>query len=214
MTFAFQDALFSSGLRLIEYFHQHDFGQRNPLMLLFMKNCVAEMMNQWEEARLFMGQWSDKAHILTLCNQIPDLKHRGEIDGLYQHFHLLNQGGEAATMLISSLKQGPQGGTSICGSGGSGAASSSKKKKVKKSKTSVVVQASGAAPGTASNANTGAPKKGFCSGFNSSTGCSHGVGCNYTHSNPPRASPDAIKVSQYLARKGLIPSVGFVTNSV
>jgi hypothetical protein len=41
MSFAFQDALFSSGLRLIEYFHQHDFGQRNPLMLLFMKNCVA-----------------------------------------------------------------------------------------------------------------------------------------------------------------------------
>jgi hypothetical protein len=211
MSFAFQDALFSSGLRLIEYFHRCDFGQRNPLMLPFMKVCVAEMMTQWEGARQFMGQWTDKAHILSMCIQIPNLNPREEIDGLYQYYHLKNQGGDAATMLISSLKQGPQGGNSICGSG---AASSSKKKKVKKSKTSVVVQASGAAPGTASNANTGAPKKGFCSGFNSSTGCSHGVGCNYTHSNPPRASPDAIRVSQYLARKGLIPSVGFVTNSV
>ncbi len=180
-------------------------------MLLFMKNCVAEMMTQWEEARLFMGQWSDKAHILTLCNQIPDLKHRGEIDGLYQHFHLLNQGGEAATMLISSLKQGPQGGSSICGSGGSGG---KKTKKVKKSKTSAANAAS-----TASNANAGAAATAgsttkCCLFYNSTSGCKYSARkCNLSHRNPLRASAEAVGMSQSFVRKGMTPSADFVTNS-
>jgi hypothetical protein len=205
MSYAFQNALFLSGIRLIDYFHQRDFGQRNPLMLQFMKSCVAEMMSQWDNARLFMMQWSDdKSHILTLCDQIPDLSPRGEIDNLYQYFHLKNQGGDTASTLISSLKLGPQGGASLFDGG-----ASAKKKKGEKKKISA------ATPNAASVvvANVGTlQSKLFCRGFNSSDGCKIS-NCRYIHKNPPRASPEAIKMSQNFTLYGRTPSVGFVTNS-
>ncbi len=52
----------------------------------------------------------------------------------------------------------------------------------------------------------------YCRDFNSSDGCKYGS-CKYIHKNPKRASPEAIKMSQYFTLNGRTPSVGFATNS-
>ena len=183
-------------------------------MSQFMKACVAEMMSQWDNARRFMTEWSDKSHILSMCDQIPDLRPRGEIDNLYQYFHLKNQGGDAASNLISSLKQGPQGGSGMFDGGASSNDDGKKKKngKNKKPSTNAIVAAN-AANAVVANVLGTPQSKPCCRGFNSTVGCKFSKKCRYSHKNPLRASSEAIQMSQYFTLNGRTPSVGFVTNS-
>lgn len=219
MRFCFQDVLFQSGLALVEYFNSKDFGQKSPLMLPFMKACIAEMMSQWQRARTVMHDCkrADTEQLLILSRNIPDLAPGGKIDAIFQYFWLLNAtGGGMTAALILNHQQLPQGGAGILVRGVKSTtpiASSKKQKKsaVEKAQTAIAVAPMSSRTITITGSTGGL--KNYCSSYNSADGCSYGSACKYKHENPVRGSSEAARLSKFFTYRKMTVSKDFVDNS-
>jgi hypothetical protein len=219
----------------MDYISSKDLGQSSSLQLPFMKACVAELMCQWDKARLVMKlqcRRDDTVELLALCAKIPDLTPDGAIDRMYLHFKMLDAttGGNADAML-KMYQQLPQGGSGLEASlkrEAVGSADGDKKKKspkkAKKGDKAAGGAASAASSGGASSSSSNSTGSGTsslsssprhplcCYQFNSVKGCSQ-AGCKYTHENPKKATPEAIAMAKELAARNWTPSADFLRNS-